>query len=60
MIDAEHGVRDAPIPFATDGAELIDVASAVVESHLLLLPPASPTAVGDMRYDVRRSRACPA
>jgi AmiR/NasT family two-component response regulator len=31
-----------------NGRKLIDVANAVVESHLLLLPQSSPTAVGDV------------
>lgn len=31
-----------------NGRKLIDVANAVVESHLLLLPERSPTAVGDL------------
>jgi response regulator NasT len=31
-----------------NGRKLIDVAGAVVESHLLLLPQASPTVVGDV------------
>jgi response regulator NasT len=31
-----------------NGRKLIDVANAVVDSHLLLLPQASPTVVGDV------------
>ncbi len=34
-----HSQRNAP--------KLIDVAEAVVESHLLLLPPAAPTTFGE-------------
>ena len=39
-VNAEHGLRDAARPLPAHGRKLADVAAAIVESHLLLLPPA--------------------
>ncbi|HEX4746529.1 MAG TPA: ANTAR domain-containing protein [Gaiellaceae bacterium] len=46
MVDAEEAFEMLRSHSQRTGRKLIDVASAVVESHLLLLPPASSPALG--------------
>ena len=48
MIDQEKAFEMLRSHSQDNGRKLIDVAEAVVESHLLLLPQASPTAVGEV------------
>ena len=48
MIDQEKAFEMLRSHSQHNGRKLIDVAEAVVESHLLLLPQASPTAVGEV------------
>ena len=48
MIDQEKAFELLRSHSQRTGRKLIDVASAVVDSHLLLLPPASPTTVRDL------------
>jgi len=48
MIDQEKAFEMLRSHSQHHGRKLIDVAEAVVESHLLLLPQASPTAVGEV------------
>ena len=48
MIDQEKAFEMLRFHSQDNGRKLIDVAEAVVESHLLLLPQASPTAVGEV------------
>lgn len=48
MIDHERAFEMLRAQSQRSGRKLIDVATAVVESHLLLLPPASPAPVRDL------------
>jgi AmiR/NasT family two-component response regulator len=48
MIDQEKAFEMLRSHSQDNGRKLIDVAEAVVETHLLLLPQASPTAVGEV------------
>jgi AmiR/NasT family two-component response regulator len=45
-IDQERAFEMLRTHSQRNGRKLVDVAEAVVESHLLLLPPAAPTASG--------------